>query len=56
VAYTDDVNLPGDYIDTIKKNTEILIHANEEVCLEINVEKLSKYHWIVSRMRIKLVT
>jgi hypothetical protein len=42
LAYADDVNLLGDNIDTIKKNTETLIDASEEVGLEINVEK-SKY-------------
>jgi hypothetical protein len=42
LAYTDDVNLLGDNLDTIKKNTETLIDASREVGLEINVEK-SKY-------------
>jgi hypothetical protein len=42
LAYTDDVNLLGDNIDTIKKNTETLIDASKEVGLEINVEK-TKY-------------
>jgi hypothetical protein len=39
-AYADDVNLLGDNIDNIKKNTETLIDASEEVGLEINVEKI----------------
>jgi hypothetical protein len=39
LAYTDDVNLLGDNIDTIKTNTETLIDASKEVGLEINVEK-----------------
>jgi hypothetical protein len=42
LAYTDDVNLLGDNIDTIKKNTETLIDAGKEVGLEIHVEK-TKY-------------
>jgi hypothetical protein len=33
------VNLLGDNIDTVKKNTETLIDASKEVGLEINVEK-----------------
>jgi hypothetical protein len=36
------VNLLGDNIDTIKKNTETVIDASKEVGLEINVDK-TKY-------------
>jgi hypothetical protein len=42
LAYADDVNLLGDNMDTIKKNTETLIDAGKEVGLEINIEK-TKY-------------
>jgi hypothetical protein len=42
LAYADDVNLLGDNIDTIKKDTETLIDASKEVGLEINAEK-TKY-------------
>jgi hypothetical protein len=42
LAYADDVNLLGDNIDTLKKNTETLIDASKEVGLEVNVEK-TKY-------------
>jgi hypothetical protein len=41
-AFSDDVNLLGDNIDTIKKNTDTLIDASKEVGLEIIVEK-TKY-------------
>jgi hypothetical protein len=41
LAYADDVNLLGDNIDTIMKNTETLMDASKEVGLKINVEKLS---------------
>jgi hypothetical protein len=47
LAYTDDVNLLGDNIDTIRKNKETLIDASKEVGLEINVKK-SK-HKLLSR-------
>jgi coproporphyrinogen III oxidase-like Fe-S oxidoreductase len=36
------LNLLGDNIDTIKKNTKSLIDASKEISLEINVEK-TKY-------------
>jgi hypothetical protein len=42
LAYADDVNLLGDNIVAIKKNTGTLIDASKEVGLEINVEK-TKY-------------
>jgi hypothetical protein len=42
LAYADDVNLLGDNIDTINKNTETLIDASKEVGLEVNIEK-TKY-------------
>jgi hypothetical protein len=47
LAYTDDVNLLGDNIYTIKKNTESLIDAGKEIGLEINVEKAK--HMLLSR-------
>jgi hypothetical protein len=39
LVYADDVNLLGDNIDTIKKNTATLINAGKEVGLEVNAEK-----------------
>jgi hypothetical protein len=38
LVYADDVNLLGDNIDTIKKNTETLIGASKKVGLEVNAE------------------
>jgi hypothetical protein len=49
LACPDDVNLLGDNIDTIKKNTESLIDANREVGLEINVEKLNIRYYLTTR-------
>jgi hypothetical protein len=47
LAFADDVNLLGDNIDIINKNTETLIDASKEVGLEVKVEK-TKY-MLVSR-------
>jgi hypothetical protein len=41
-VYADDVNLLGDNIDTIKKNTQTLMDASKKVGLEVNIEK-TKY-------------
>jgi hypothetical protein len=35
----DDVNLMGDNVDTMKKNTQTLIDASKEIGLEVNTEK-----------------
>jgi hypothetical protein len=42
LAYLDDVNLLGDNIHIINKNTRTLIDASNEVGLEVNLEK-TKY-------------
>jgi hypothetical protein len=51
MAYANDVNLLGDNIDTIKKNTETLIDARKEVGLETNVEK-TKYMLLFRRQNV----
>jgi hypothetical protein len=42
LMYADDVNLLGDDMDTIKKNTETVTDARKGVGLEANTEK-TKY-------------
>jgi hypothetical protein len=48
LACADDVNLPGDNIETIQRNTEMLIDATKQVGLEVNLEEtkymLVSYH------------
>jgi hypothetical protein len=39
LVYADDVNLLGDNIDTINKNTQTFISASKEVGREVNTEK-----------------
>jgi hypothetical protein len=42
LVYADDVNLLGDKIDTIEKNTETLTHTSNRDDLVVNAEK-TKY-------------
>jgi hypothetical protein len=60
LTYADDVNLLGDNMDTIKKNTEILIDASKEVGLEINIYKtgyilLSRHQNVGQNRDIKIL-
>jgi hypothetical protein len=59
LAYADDVNLLGHYIDTIKKNAESLIDASKEIGLEIIVEKtkymlLSRHQNVAQNRKVKI--
>jgi hypothetical protein len=51
LAYADGVNIVGENIDTIKKNTEALLDTNKEVGLEVNPEKMK--YMLLSEDRIK---
>jgi hypothetical protein len=55
LVYADGVNLLGDNIDTVKKNTETLIDATKEVGLEVNAER-TKYCCLVTKMQGKFMT
>jgi hypothetical protein len=39
LAYADDVNIVGENIDTIQKNTKALLDASKDIGLEVNPEK-----------------
>jgi hypothetical protein len=55
LVYADDVNLLGDYVDTINKNTQTVIDNSKKVGLEVNIEK-SIHQCLVKRMQSKIIT
>jgi hypothetical protein len=60
LSYADDVNIVGENVDTIQKNTKALLDAGKEVGLEVNPEKtnymlVSRYQKAGQRQSIKTV-
>ena len=39
LSYADDVNLIGDYIRTIERNSYVLLNACKDIGLAVNTEK-----------------
>jgi hypothetical protein len=39
LAYADDINIVGENVETVNKNTEALLDASKEVGLEVNPER-----------------
>jgi hypothetical protein len=56
LVYADDVNLLGDDIETIKKNTQTLIDAGKEVGLEVNTEKCTNVYDVVSSPKCRTIS
>jgi hypothetical protein len=53
LACADDVNLLGDNIHTMKRNTKALIDASKEVDLEIVLEKCISY--LLTRIQNRII-
>jgi hypothetical protein len=56
LVYADDMNLLGDNLDTIKKNTGTLIDVSKEDVLDVNAEKTSICCCLITRMQGKIMT
>ena len=54
LAYADVVHILGGSVHSIKKNTEALIFAGKQICLEVNAEKPSTLQCLDIRILDKI--
>jgi hypothetical protein len=54
LVYANDVNLLGDIIETINKNSQTLTDANNEIGLEVYTESI--YCCLIAKMHGKIMT
>jgi hypothetical protein len=55
LVYADKVNLPGDNIDIMKKNTWILIYVSRGVVLDVNTDNIKYVLLSCHRMHGKIM-
>jgi hypothetical protein len=53
LAHADGINILGENIDTIQKNTEALLYAGKEASLEVNPKKTVYIDVTLSESRTK---
>jgi len=51
LVYSDDVNILGGSVHTVKENAEALIVASKEIRLEVNAVKLRLYTMLVTTVK-----